>query len=73
MEERLKDELHDVVHYCKMAREATCEHDRRIFSDIARDEYSHAGFIADIMRRHGNYTEPTVDWEIATEALHTLW
>ena len=55
MEERLKDELHDVVHYCKMAREASCEHDRRIFSDIAHDEYSHAKHIAEIMRRHGRH------------------
>jgi rubrerythrin len=72
MEDRLKEELHDVVHYCKMSREAECEHDRRIFKDIAKDEYSHAKHIAEMMKEHGTYVEPTMDWEIATEALHKL-
>jgi rubrerythrin len=73
MEERLKDELHDVVTYAKMSREATCERDRRILKDIAEEEYTHAKHLADMMRWHGEYKEPTVDWEIATEALHSLW
>lgn len=72
LDERLKDELHDVVHYAKMAREATCDLDRQLFKDIAKDEYSHAKHLADMMRRHGGYSEPTVDWEIATSALKTI-
>ena len=72
MDERLRDELHDVVHYAKMCKEATCEHDRRVFKDIAKDEYSHAKHLAEMMKRHGTYTEPTADWETATEALHQL-
>lgn len=63
------EELHDVVHYCKLAREATCNLDKQIFSDIAKDEYSHAKHIAEMMKRHGEYHEPTADWEIATHAL----
>lgn len=72
MEERLKEELHDVVEYCKLSREAECEHDRRVLKDIARDEYSHAKHIAEMMKMHGGYEEPTLEWEIATEALHML-
>lgn len=73
LDERLKDELQDVVHYCKLAREASSEHDRRILSDIAKDEYSHAKHIANILREHKEYKEPTEEWEMATKALHTLW
>ena len=72
MDDMLKDELHDTVHYAKMSREATCDLDRQLYKDMAKDEYSHAKHIADMMRRHGEYQEPTVDWEIATEALRTL-
>lgn len=46
--------------------------DRRVLKDIARDEYSHAKHLAEMMKRHGTYTEPTADWETATEALHQL-
>lgn len=69
MEHRLLEELHDVVEYCKMSKESPCEMDKKIFKDIARDEYSHAKHIAEMMKRHGEYVEPTTDWEIATHAI----
>ena len=72
MDERLKDELHDVVHYARLCREATCDLDRQVLKDIAHDEYNHASHLADMMRRHGHYVEPTEDWNYATEALRSL-
>lgn len=72
LEERLKDELHDVVHYSRLCRESVNELDRQILKDIAHDEYSHASHLADMMRRHGDYKEPTEEWKYATEAIKSL-
>lgn len=72
MNDRLKDELNDVLTYAKMSEEASTDFDRKILSDIARDEYSHAKHIKEIMKEHNMPHEHMEEWEKAKTAIENL-
>lgn len=72
MDERLKDELRDVVTYVELSEKAETEFDRRILSDIARDEYSHAKHIKEIMKEHDIPVGYVEEWDKAKQAINKL-
>lgn len=72
METRLRDELNDVVNYTEMAKHADTEFDRRILSDIARDEFSHAKHIKEIMKEHGIHADVSEEWKKAEKSINEL-
>lgn len=49
------DELRDVVDYMDMAKNAENDAQRRIFKDIASEEYEHATMLKHILEKHGKY------------------
>lgn len=74
LKHRVKDELEDTMLYMEMARKAR-EHgepqDVQIFRDIAKEEYTHAGHINNILKEHGSNTNEYHDmWVRAEKAVY---
>ncbi len=63
----LRDELHDVVKYCDMAKR--CEYGS-ILTDIAAEEMQHAKNIKSILEMSGEVVpDMSEDWAISQHAL----
>lgn len=76
LKHRVKDELEDTMLYMEMAHK-TREHgepqDVQIFRDIAKEEYTHAGHINNIIKEHGSNTNEYHDmWVMAEKAVYGL-
>ena len=59
LKHRVKDELEDAMKYMEMshkARDYGEPQDAQIFRDIAKEEYTHAGHINNILKEHGSNT-----------------
>lgn len=68
LKDDLKEELHDAIKYANMSREAHGG-DRQILHDMAKEEYTHAKHLCQIMREHGMEHEHGALMEQAREAV----